>query len=251
MGCGNRHGLEYMSHHNRRRVLVTGCSKGLGRALAVELLGRGCIVFALVRDEQSAEELLAFSSDCVRPIVVDVTSDVVHEAISKTLSSHGGILDALVNNAGIPGHVHSIDDNPEQDVASLLDVHCLGVLRVTRAALPFLRRSESPLVVNVTSRLGSVRRTSAGDFANQRFSYSYRIAKAAQNMLTLCLNEELQPQGVIVSAIHPGRLATDSASPGASMNARDGALRLADWISTASSSVAGQYRDLESGYSEW
>jgi NAD(P)-dependent dehydrogenase (short-subunit alcohol dehydrogenase family) len=157
----------------------------------------------------------------------------------------------LVNNAGSRGYVFSINEHPGEEISTLFDVHCLGALRATQSVLPFLRRSAAPLVVNITSRLGSIRRTSAGGFAGQRLSYSYRIAKAAQNMLTLCLHQELHSEGIAVCAVHPGLLLTDSGPPDASTSAEDGARRLAEWILLAESSVAGTYRELDSGCSEW
>jgi NAD(P)-dependent dehydrogenase (short-subunit alcohol dehydrogenase family) len=167
------------------------------------------------------------------------------------LGANGGALDVLINNAGSRGYLFSIDDVPEEEITELFEVHCLGALRATRSALPFLRRSAAPLVVNLTSRLGSIGRTSAGDFSGQRISYSYRIAKAAQNMLTLCLHQELGLEGVAVCAVHPGLLLTESGPPDAATSAEEGARRLADWILSADSSVSGTYRELDSGYSEW
>lgn len=234
-----------------RAVLITGCSRGLGRALVDAFVQLDHRVFALVRSREAASTLEEAHPGAVHPIVADVTSSgLVHE-IAAALENNGLGLDILINNAGSRGWVLSVTDDPEQEVAALFDAHCLGALRVTQAALPFLRRSSSPLVVNITSRLGSMRRTSNGDFRDQRLSYSYRIAKAALNMLTLCLDQELRPQGITVCAVHPGQLLTESGPPGAATTPEEGARRLASWVLSADSSVAGAYRELDSGYAEW
>jgi len=133
----------------------------------------------------------------------------------------------------------------------LLAVHCIGALRATRLALPFLRRSQRALVVNITSRFGSIARTAAGEFSGNQYSYSYRVAKAAQNMLTLCLSQELRHDGISVCAVHPGRLRTDSGPPDPELSAEEGAERLAGWILAADSSVNGGYFELDSGRSQW
>jgi NAD(P)-dependent dehydrogenase (short-subunit alcohol dehydrogenase family) len=235
----------------RTHVLITGCSRGLGRALVAAFVKRGSTVFPVVRAQRVATELEAGAPDNVHAIVADIRSPELVSRISQVLGENGGVLDVLVNNAGTRGYVFSISDDPGDEITALFDVHCLGALRATQSVLPFLRRSAVPLVVNITSRLGSVRRTSAGEFAGQRLSYSYRIAKAAQNMLTLCLHQELDSEGVAVCAVHPGLLLTDSGPPDAATSAEEGARRLADWILTADSSVAGTYRELDSGYSDW
>ena len=236
--------------NTRSRILITGCSRGLGRALVAAFVERGFIVFAVVRSRGVATDLEAGAAG-THPIVADVTWAQLAPRIREVVGTNGGALDVLVNNAGSRGYVFSIEDHPEEEVATLFDVHCLGALRATQAALPFLRKSAAPLVVNVTSRLGSIRRTSASDFAGQQRSYSYRIAKAAQNMLTLCLHQELASEGVTVCAVHPGLLLTDSGPADATTSAEEGARRLADWVLSADSSAGGTYRELDSGYSEW
>ena len=99
--------------------------------------------------------------------------------------------------------------------------------------------------------MGSIARTVAGDFASMDLSYSYRISKAAQNMLTLCLFQELRDQGITVCAVHPGRLDTESGPPDPEMSAGEGAERLTDWILGADTSVSGGYFELDSGRSHW
>ena len=82
-------------------------------------------------------------------------------------------------------------------------------------------------------------------------SYSYRVSKSAQNMLTLCLSQELRHEGISVCAVHPGTIRTDSGPPDPEMSAGEGAERLAAWILAADSSVDGGYFELDSGRSHW
>ena len=98
------------------------------------------------------------------------------------------------------------------EVLRLVDLHCSGALRCTRAALPALRLAERAMVVNVSSRLASLTRVSAGDFDALRISYAMRISKAALNMATVCLARELAADGIAVHCVHPGRIRTRMAS---------------------------------------
>jgi len=232
-------------------VLITGASRGLGRALVESFLRRGCAVLGLVRSQRDAEELSSAHPERFQTIVADVTSSEVVEACEQAIGSHYGALDILVNNAGTRGYLTSIAQAPEHEVSELFALHCLGALRTTRAAFPFLRKSSRGLVVNVTSRMGSIARTVDGDFTSKDLSYSYRVAKAAQNMLTLCLSQELRAEGISVCAVHPGRLRTDSGPPDPEMSAGEGAERLTDWILAADASVNGGYFELDSGRSHW
>jgi NAD(P)-dependent dehydrogenase (short-subunit alcohol dehydrogenase family) len=206
--------------------MITGAGRGLGRALLEEYLSRSWTVFPLLRDVGAAEALSSTATGC-HPIVADVGSMEVEAAIAVTLGDLGIPLDLLINNAGNIKKLRWLAATEPQDVEQLFRVHCLGALRCTRAALPWLRQAECPVVVNITSRFGSIGRTAAGEF---RGIYSYHIAKAAQNMLTVCLDRELRGEGIRVLAVHPGRLRTAVAAADADTDPADAARILADWL---------------------
>jgi NAD(P)-dependent dehydrogenase (short-subunit alcohol dehydrogenase family) len=232
-------------------VLITGASRGLGRALVESFLRRGCAVLGLIRSQRDAEELSSAHPKGFQTVIADVTSPEAVAACETAIATHHRVLDILVNNAGSRGYLTSITQAPEQEVSKLFALHCLGALRITRAALPFLQKSSRGLVVNITSRMGSIARTVARDFPSKDLSYSYRVSKAAQNMLTLCLSQELRSEGISVCAVHPGRLRTDSGPPDPEMSAGEGAERLTDWILAANDSVNGGYFELDTGRTHW
>lgn len=205
-------------------VLVTGAGREFGRALAQEYLERGWTLHPLVRDRGVAEELAA--AGC-RPIVADVAADGVEEAIAAALGERDEALDLLVNNAGSIRKLRGLAATTPADLEALFRVHCVGALRCVRAALPWLRRSGRATVVDVTSRFGSIGRTAAGEF---RGIYSYQIAKAAQNMLSVCLDHELRAEGIRVFAVHPGRLRTAVGAADADIEPAIAARRFADWV---------------------
>ncbi|HEY9354758.1 MAG TPA: SDR family NAD(P)-dependent oxidoreductase, partial [Arthrobacter sp.] len=92
-------------------------------------------------------------------------------------------------------------------VLDAVDVNAAGPLRMVQALLPQLLDADDPVIVNVTSRLGSLSAQARGDFAGLSTSYAYRVSKAAQNMLTVSLAQDLAGQ-VRCWAVHPGKLAT-------------------------------------------
>jgi NAD(P)-dependent dehydrogenase (short-subunit alcohol dehydrogenase family) len=206
-------------------VLITGASRGFGRELADVYARRGWTVFPLVRDPLVAKAW--GGSERCHPICADVGAPGVEGAICAALANHNGGLNLLVNNAGDVRKLRWLPETAAEDVQELFRVHCVGALRCTRAALPFLKRAPMPMVVNITSRFGSIARCANGEF---RGLYSYSIAKCAQNMLTVCLDRELRQEGIRVWAVHPGRLMTEAAASDADVDPAVAAERLADWL---------------------
>jgi NAD(P)-dependent dehydrogenase (short-subunit alcohol dehydrogenase family) len=206
-------------------VLVTGAGHGFGRELGRVFLERGWTVLPLVR---APEDMAPWAeADRCFPLCADVGAADAEHAIGRALEARTSALDLLVNNAGQIHKRRWLSETVVEDVEELFRVHCAGALRCTRAALPFLRRAPRPIVVNVTSRFGSIARSAAGEF---RGIYSYSIAKCAQNMLTVCLDQELRKEGIRVFAVHPGRLRTAAAAVDADTEPRVAAARLADWL---------------------
>lgn len=205
-------------------VLVTGAARGFGRALVDTYRGRGWTLYPLVRTSADAELL---AGERCHPIVADVGLAGVEDAIASVLGPREAALDLLVNNAGHVKKLRWLSETSDADIEELVRVHCLGTLRCTRAALPFLRRAGRATVINVSSRFGSVTRMAGGEF---RGIYSYSIAKSAENMLTACLDRELRAEGIRVLAVHPGRLRTAAGAVDADTDPAVAAERLAGWV---------------------
>ncbi len=159
-------------------TLITGANRGLGKETARQLVAAGHTVWVGARDEDrgraTADELGALS------VQLDVTDDASVAAAIEHIAAHGG-LDVLVNNAGMaaPGLT-----GPE--ALEVFDTNAVSIVRVTQAALPLLRESANPVVVNVSSALGSF--TANHDPARPASSYPaivYGASKAAVSMLTV------------------------------------------------------------------
>ena len=142
-------------------------------------------------------------------------------------------IDIVINNAGADGTGTNLSNVDPSEVLNLINLHCVGALRVIKGAETYLNHSK---IVNVTSRLGSITQTQRGDFYGRSFSYGYRIAKCAQNMLSLCLAGDTELAGDIVISINPGLLLTDLGATEAKYTADEGAKAFMQVINDASTS---------------
>jgi NAD(P)-dependent dehydrogenase (short-subunit alcohol dehydrogenase family) len=191
-------------------ALITGANKGLGLETARQLAALGWTIHLGARDpergEAAAAELAAAGGD-VRFVELDVTSDDSVAAAMAALEPLGP-LDVLINNAGITGNRVAVLETGPKDFLECFGVNLLGPVRVTRAALPLLERSEHPRIVMVSSGLGSM--TVTGDPSRLEFTIAslvYPSSKAALNMVTTQYAKAL-PR-FRVNAVDPGYTATD------------------------------------------
>jgi NAD(P)-dependent dehydrogenase (short-subunit alcohol dehydrogenase family) len=191
-------------------TLITGANKGLGFETAHRLIAVGHTVYVGSRDDErgrrAAEQLGA------RMVHIDVTDDASVAAAAKTIEADGG-LDVLVNNAGIemrteenavPGAAEITADV----MRSLFETNVFGVVRVTHAFLPLLRRSAAPVVVNVSSGLASMTRATTPGAPGYAYpGVAYPASKAAVNMITVQYAKAFPEMRI--NAVEPGFTATD------------------------------------------
>jgi NAD(P)-dependent dehydrogenase (short-subunit alcohol dehydrogenase family) len=183
--------------------LATGCSRGLGRHLADAVLAAGHRLVATARDPATLEPLRAEYGDRVRTVALDVTDGAAARAAVDTAVTAFGRLDVLVNNAG-QASVGSIEDTPDRDFLSQVDVTYGGVVRMTRAALPVMREQRRGLIVQVSSVGGRMGTPGLG---------AYQSAKAAVTTFSQVLAKEVAPLGIAVTVLEPGSMRTDMTSP--------------------------------------
>ena len=186
-------------------TLITGANKGLGFEAARRLIDAGHTVWAGARDEErgrtAADELGA------RFVQLDVTDDESVAAAAETIEAEGG-LDVLVNNAGITGPLVELPDMTADDVRETYETNVFGVVRVTQAFAPLLERSEAPVVVMVSSSLGSVHRSLDPDSMESGYvTLGYPSSKAAVDMLAA--KYAMAYPAMRVNAVDPGYTATD------------------------------------------
>lgn len=195
----------------QRVALVTGANKGLGFAVARGLLELGVTVYVGARDPgRGADALadLAAFGDAARMALLDVTDNNTINATVDLIDREAGVLDILVNNAGVVVHpIRPPSRTPVDDARQAYETNVFGVIAVTNATLPLLRRSDNARIVNITSDLGSLTRASADPDFPQLLTYN--SSKAAVNAVTITYANELRAEGILVNAVSPGSVATD------------------------------------------
>jgi NAD(P)-dependent dehydrogenase (short-subunit alcohol dehydrogenase family) len=193
-------------------ALVTGANKGIGLEVARQLAASGCIVLLGARNEslgkEAAAKLVAEALD-IRFVRIDVTDLSTINAAAECISRDFGRLDILVNNAGIndPADGPALTANLDA-VERVLLTNFLGVLAVTQAMLPLLRKSAAGRIVNVSSGLGSLTRSASPNLSSTNL-IGYSASKAALNMLTVQLARLLSDTAIKVNSAAPGYTATD------------------------------------------
>jgi NAD(P)-dependent dehydrogenase (short-subunit alcohol dehydrogenase family) len=183
-------------------TLITGANKGLGYETARQLIGKGHTVYigarSVERGEAAASEL---GSQFVQ---LDVANDASVESALGVITEREDHLDVLVNNAGIS----TTADVTGPAALEVFDTNVIGLIRVTQAALPLLRKSENPVVVNVSSSLGSFWAVTNPERRQFHFpAIVYGSSKAAVSMLTVQYAKAL-PE-IKFNAVEPGFTATD------------------------------------------
>lgn len=181
-------------------TLITGATRGLGKETARQLVAAGHTVYVGARDEAAGRATAAELGACF--VQLDVTDDASVAAAVAQLGADGG-LDVLVNNAGIATMALN-----GPDALALFDTNVVGVIRVTEAALPLLKRSAHPRVVNLSSALGSFAANHDPERpASQVSAIVYGASKAAVSMLTVQYARAV-PE-VKFNAVEPGYTATE------------------------------------------
>jgi NAD(P)-dependent dehydrogenase (short-subunit alcohol dehydrogenase family) len=183
-------------------TLITGANKGLGYETARRLIDRGHTVYLGARNAERGEA--AALSLGGRFVLLDVTDDSSVEAALGIVAEREGRLDVLVNNAGIS----AVGDVTGPIALEVFDTNAVGIIRVTQAALPLLERSESPVVVNVSSALGSFWAVTNPERRQFHFpSIVYGSSKAAVSMLTVQYAKTYPT--IRFNAVEPGFTATE------------------------------------------
>ena len=188
-------------------TLITGANKSLGFETARRLAEAGHTIYLGSRDEQRGKE--AAGRIGARPVQIDVTSDDSVQAAAALIRDEAGHLDVLVNNAGISGGLgRSPGDVTAADMRAVYETNVFGVVRVTHAFLPLLRRSDDPAVINVSSGMGSQTLTHDPDRVESTIAAPlYTASKAAVTMLTMQYAKAMPD--VRFNAADPGYTATD------------------------------------------
>ncbi|MFD0692189.1 SDR family oxidoreductase [Actinomadura fibrosa] len=194
-------------------ALVTGANKGIGYEIAAGLGALGWTVGVGARDAERRDaavaKLRAAGADAFG-VPLDVTDDASVAAAAELVEQRAGRLDVLVNNAGVTGGLPQEPTRVDPaDVRTAVETNVIGVIRVTNAMLPLLRRSASPRIVNMSSTVGSLTRQSDPDAETGPISAAYSPSKTFLNAITVQYAKELRDTNILINAGCPGYCATD------------------------------------------
>jgi NAD(P)-dependent dehydrogenase (short-subunit alcohol dehydrogenase family) len=238
---------------NKKTALVTGANKGIGYEIAAGLGRLGFRVGVGARDagrrDAAVDKLRAEGLD-VFGVALEVNDDAGVAAAAAQLEEQGGV-DVLVNNAAITGGFPGEPSKLSADqVLRVVDTNVVGVIRVTNAMLPMLRRAESPRIVNVSSTVGSLTLQTAQAEAVGPISGAYSPSKSFLNAVTVQYAKELAGDGILVNAGCPGYVATDLNGHRGTRTPEQGAAVFLQLATLPDGGPNGTFRD-DAGIQPW
>jgi NAD(P)-dependent dehydrogenase (short-subunit alcohol dehydrogenase family) len=218
-------------------ALVTGANKGIGLETARQLARKGYTVMMGSRDAsrgRAAADTLKSEGLDAHFIALDVTSEESIQHAAEQVGRRFGRLDALINNAGVLMEPWSgnVSDAKMSSLRATFDVNFFGLVAVTQAFLPLVKKSKAGRIVNLTSILGSLAEHSdpkSPIHGNAAMGYS--ASKAAVNMFTVNLAHELRETPIKVNAAHPGWVKTDMGTEAAPLETPEGS-ETSVWLAT-------------------
>lgn len=210
--------------------LITGCSTGFGRELAMKTLERGYLVAVGARNTEDVKDIVSGYPGTSLAIKLDVTNqDEIHSAVKEVIEKFGRI-DVLVNNAGI-GYFGAIEESEEKEVRRMFDINFFGLANVTKEVLPLMRKQRSGHIINIASIGGLVGYPGVG---------YYNATKFAVDGFSESLSKETAPLGIKVMIVAPSGFRTDWAG----RSANNSPIVIDDYATTA-----GANKETIRGYS--
>jgi NAD(P)-dependent dehydrogenase (short-subunit alcohol dehydrogenase family) len=178
---------------------ITGCSTGLGRALAERALQKGLRVVATARDPSRIRDLASAYPKTSLALALDVTNSIQRaDAVGQAERTFGRI-DVLVNNAGY-GYLAAVEEGEDEEVRAMFETNFFGLVALTKSVLPGMRSRGRGHIINISSVGGLIGNPSSG---------YYNATKFAVEGLSEALSKEVEPLGIRVTVIEPGPFRTD------------------------------------------
>ncbi len=221
-------------------TLVTGANRGLGLEFVRQLRARGERVFATARSPKDAADLRALTPDV---LALDVSSESSIASLAAALK--GQPIDVLINNAGVFGDDPSLAELKMPEFQRVFAANVFGPALVARALRPNLDAGSRKVIANISSTLGSIASSTHG------FSWSYRASKAALNMLSVAMHNELSPAGYTCVAFCPGWNKTDMGGKDAPLDPRDSIRSLLGVIDKLTKADGGRFISHEGKTIPW
>ncbi|MEH0474784.1 SDR family NAD(P)-dependent oxidoreductase [Streptomyces sp. B21-097] len=221
-------------------TFITGANKSLGYETARRLIEAGHTVLVGARDPERGRA--AADALGARFVQIDVTDDASVAAAAADVRAREGGIDVLINNAGVLGTHRPADEITAADASEVFDVNVVGIVRVTHAFLPLLRTSANPVIVNVSSGMGSFGATHDAERVESRYAAPlYTASKAAVTMLTTQYARSWPD--VRVNAADPGYTATDFNGHSGPQTVTEGTDAIVELATVGADGPTGTFRD--------
>ena len=232
------------------RVLITGANRGLGLVLARQLIARGDQVWGTARDPEAAALAALEPAGIVQMDLADEGSIV---AAVATVTEQTPAIDLLINCAGIdaralgaPAGARGPFDLDGETFTQVTRINATGPMIVTREALPLLRAGTEPIVLNISSQLGSMVVAATGGS-----DASYCVSKAALNMFTVKAAGALRNEGITVVALHPGWVRTDMGGDAAPLSSDQSATSIISVVDGLTIADTGRFLKWDGSEHPW
>lgn len=220
--------------------LVTGANRGLGLEFVRQLRARGDRVFAGARSPKNAGALRELTPDV---LALDVASEEGIASLASALK--GQPIDVLINNAGVFGEDPTLGALSMSEFQRVFGANVFGPALLVRALIANLDAGKRKVVANVSSQLGSISQSGSG------FSWSYRSSKAALNMVSVAMHQELSGRGYTCVALCPGWNRTDMGGKEAPLEPADSIRSLVKLIDGLTAARSGKFLDREGAEIPW
>lgn len=223
-----------------RSIVITGANRGLGLALTAEFVTRTSQVFAVCRpgsDQAALRSLTEHTDGQITICELDVREHTQMPGLVETIRQQARGIDLLINNAGILTDHETILSVRPEDLLENYRVNTVAPVMLTRYLLPLLKNGQHPAIVNIASSFASIANKSAA----MPSRYSYAMSKAALNMFTKTLANELAPASVTVVSIHPGWTRTGIGGPDARFRPEEAARAVAHTVERLTPVQSGDF----------
>ncbi len=235
-----------------KNILITGSSRGLGLEFARQYLEKGNNVIASCRKPEKAKDLQDLKErfpENLTIIQLDVTKEEDRNRVFEQVKTDFESLDVLINNAGIisgeEGKIFNLGEVYKEDFSKVFLVNSISPLLMSEKFLPLLENGNQAKIANITSLNGCITKRTVGG------KYSYCTSKAALNMITKILSNDLREKGIVALAIHPGWIKTDMGGPNAPQEIEEPISMIINLIEDSDISQSGKFLDWKGNELPW
>lgn len=248
---------------NSKVALVTGANKGIGHQIAKDLVGLGFTVLIGSRTLSNGEKAAKEIGSAAHALQLDVTDQASIDAAAARIRTDFGRLDVLVNNAGISHAAKAgsgfpkdamatnmLTDAPMENIRQLWETNVFGVIAVTQAMLPLLRKAPAARIVNMGSTGGSFSWNSTPGNAHRAMYGNYSVSKSAAHAVSLAFAFALEGEGIKVNTACPGHTATALNNFSGARTVEEGARQAVRFATLGDDGPTGTFAD-EDGPVAW